>query len=144
MANYPEIEYDGSDTELYKTNLYGGSDADLDNTAPVDDTDGYTSNIDLTQKVFITTDFKFTGSGSTDNLVLKLFRRRDSSWDGDEIAIFEKTVSNDGSEDIYSHVINANLWGPGHYRYSMQSSGGVDTFDVDVETRYSRYEIATS
>jgi hypothetical protein len=140
MANYPEYEYAGSDTELYKTNLYTGSDSDLDNTAPVDDTDGYTSNIDLTQNVGAIVDFKFTGSGSTDDLVLKLFRRRDSSWDGDEIAIDTITVSNDGSEDIFSY----HLKGPGHYRFSMQSEGATDTFDIDVEMRTYRYEIATS
>lgn len=143
MANYPEYEYGGSDTELYKTNLYGGSDADLDNTAPVSDSDGYTSDIDLTQKVGCVIDFKFTGSGSTDDLVLTLYKRRDSSWDGDEMAIGSWTVDNDGSEDIYPFTIDESF-GPGHYRFAMQSSGGTDTFDIDVEARYYRYEIAAS
>lgn len=144
MASYPEIEYDGSDTELYKTNGYSGSDADLDNTTPVDATDGYTSDIDLTQKTGAVIDFKFDGSVGTDDLILKLYRRRDSTWDGDEISILEKTVDSDGSEDIYSFVLDVNMFGPGHYRFSMQSSGGTDTFDIDVEMRLFRYEIATS
>ena len=143
MANYPQRLYDGSDSELYSTNLYGGSDADLDNTAPVDDTDGYTSNIDLTAQLGANIIFKFDANNGTDNLVLKLFRRTDSSWDGDEIAIDEIEVDNDGSEDIFSYLINESF-GAGHYRFSMQSSGGSTTFDIDVQMRTWRMEIATS
>jgi hypothetical protein len=130
--------YGGSDEELYQTNLYSGSDADLDNTAPVDDTDGYTSGIDLTSKIFAVIDFKFDASGATDDLILKLFRRNDSSWEGDEIAIDEITVSSDGTEDIFSYVIGPSH-GPGHYRFSMQSGGASDTFDIDVQMRRVSY-----
>lgn len=133
--------YAGSDTELYQTNLYGGSDADLDNTAPVDATDGFTSNIDLTSNIFATIDFKFDASGATDNLVLKLFRARTSSHDIDAIAIDEITVSSDGSEDIFSYVIGPSH-GPGHYRFSIQSAGATDTFDIDVQMRPSSYTSA--
>ena len=142
MANYPEYEYDGSDSELYQTNLYGGTDADLDNTVPVNDSDGYTSSIDLTQKTGCVIDFKFDSSGTTDNLILKLFKRRDSSWDGDEIAIDEIEVESDGSEDIYHYSISESH-GPGYYRFSLQSAGATDTFDIDVQCRFYRYEIAT-
>jgi len=143
MANYPQRLYDDTDTELYKTNAYGGSDADLDNTTPVNDTDGYTSDINLESKMGMVIDFKFDASGSTDDLVLKLFKRRDNSWDGDEIAVTEVTVDSDGSEDIYHFTIDESF-GPGHFRFSMQSAGGTDTFDIDVQGRYYRYEIATS
>ena len=136
---FTEYEYDAADSELYQTNLYGGSDADLDNTAPVSDSDGYTSNIDLTQKDYCIIDFKFTGSGATDDLILKLFKRRNSTWDGDEIAIDEVNVANDGSEDIYPYTIGPSH-GPGHYRFSLQSAGATDTFDIDSQCRYSRYE----
>jgi len=144
MANYPQISYDGTDTELYKTNLYGGTDADLDNTTPVDDTDGYTSTIDLTAKSGINIDFKFTASGSTDMLILKMFRSRSGSWDNDEVLVQEIEVANDGSEDIKSIVIDALQSGAGYYRFSMKSEGGTDTFDIDVEGRYWRFQIATS
>lgn len=143
MANYPEYEYDGGDVELYKTDLYSGSDSDLDNTAPVDDTDGYTSDIALETKVGAVIDFEFDASGASDDLILKLFKRRDSSWDGDEIAIWSQTVESDGSEDIFSFTIDPSF-GAGHYRFSIQSSAGTDTFDIDVEMRTYRYEIATS
>lgn len=139
MSNV-NYNYDGSDTELYKTNLYGGTDADLDNTAPVDDTDGYTDDIDLTSKIFAAIDFKFDGNNATDDLVLTLFRRRDASWDGDEIAIWSVTVSNDGSEDIYAFELGPHKgFGPGHYRFAMQSAGASTTFDMDAEMRRVDY-----
>lgn len=144
MANYPQVIYDAADTEFYKTNLYGGTDADLDNTTPVDDTDGYTSTINLTAKTGINIDFKFTGSGSTDKLILTMYRSRSGSWDNDEIYVREIEVDNDGSEDIKSIVIDALQSGAGYYRFALQSEGGTDTFDIDVEGRYWRFEIATS
>ena len=140
MPNYPQLSYDTSDTELYKTDAYSGTDADLDNTAPVSYADGYTSTINLTSKLGAIIDFKFLGNNGTDDLVLKLYRRRDSTWNGGEILIDQKTIDNDGTEDIYSYVINS----PGVYRFSMQSSGGSTTFDIDVECRYWRYIISTS
>ena len=144
MANYPQLLYDIADTILYQTNLYGGSDADLDNTAPVDDTDGFTQTIDLTSKTGINIDFKFTASGSTDDLVLKLYRRHDSTWDGDEVLLRTIEISNDGTETIYNYIIDALQDGPGFYRFSMQSAGGTDTIDISVDARYWRFEIATS
>ena len=144
MANYPQLIYDAADTEFYKTNLYSGTDADLDNTAPVDDTDGYTSTIDLTAKTGINIDFKFDASGATDNLILKLFRSRSGSWSDDEILMREIEVDNDGAETIKSIIIDALQSGAGYYRFSMQSEGGTDTFDIDVEGRYWRFQIATS
>jgi hypothetical protein len=132
--------YGGSDEELYKTNAYGGTDADLDNTAPVDDTDGYTSNIDLTDNTEATIDFKFDASGATDDLVLTLYKRRDSSWDGDEIAISSITVPSDNSEDIFNFGISpAKGFSAGHYRFAMQSSGATDTFDINVQMRRVKY-----
>lgn len=132
--------YGVSDEELYQTNLYGGTDADLDNTTPVDDTDGYTSNIDITDNMFATIDFKFTGSNSTDDLVLTLYKRRDSSWDNDEMAIWSVLIPNDGSEDIYPFDLGPHKgFGPGHYRWALQSEGTTTTFDVDVEMRRAKY-----
>ena len=47
-------------------------------------------------------------------------------------------MDSDGSEDIYTYTIDTNLFGPGYFRFSMQSSGATDTFDIDVEARYWR------
>ena len=132
--------YGGSDEELYQTDGYGGSDADIDNDPPVDATDGYTSDIDLTDNVEATVDFKFDSSGTTDNLVLYVFKRRNSSWDGDEIALWTIEVSSDGSEDIYNvNISPAGGWSAGHYRFAMQSSGATDTFEIDVQMRRTKY-----
>lgn len=138
MASYPQIEYDVADTELYKTNEYSGTDSDIDNTVPVDDTDGYTSDIDVTEKMGCTIDFKYHASGSTDELILTLYKRREPTWTTNSIALKTITVSNDGSEDIYSFDLSMFDWGPGHYRFAIQSSGGTNTFDIDVEARFWR------
>lgn len=123
--------YDATDTELYKTDGYGGSDAD------VDDTERYTDGIDLTVHTGAAIDFKFDGSGGTDDLNLYLYKRRDSSWDGDEIAIWSVTVDSDGSEDIYHFTLDES-YGAGHFRFGMTSSGSTDTFEIDVEMRQWR------
>ena len=120
--------YDKTDTELYKTDGYSGSDTD------VDDTERFTGNIDLTVYLGANIDIKFTGSGSTDDLVLNLYERRDANWDGGEIAIWNATVSNDGSESIYNFTIDSS-YGAGHYRFGMKSDGSTDTFEIDAEMR---------
>ena len=125
-------EYEDSDSELYKTNLYSGGDADIAGT------EVFTSDIDLTTYMGATVDFQFDASGNTDDLILKLYRRRDSSWDDDEIAQHQVTVSSDGSEDIYTYTIDQ---GAGHFRFGMVRSGSTDTFDIDVEMR--RWRVTT-
>ena len=123
--------YDTTDRELYKTDSYGGSDADLDTTMR------YTSDIDLTFNTGAVVDFKFDGSGATDDFVLYLYKRRDANWDGDEIAGWSGMISSDGSEDIYHFTID-ETYGAGHFRFGMKSGGGTDTFDIDVEARLYR------
>lgn len=137
MANYPEYEYDGSETNIYQTNGYAGSDADVDNT------ERFSDDIDLTQKLFAVCELKFDGSGNTDDLHINLYRSLDNTWDGDEIPILRITVDSDGSEDFWSMTIGPDF-GPGHYRFGLASSGSVNTFEVDFNVRFARYEVATS
>ncbi len=120
--------YDKTDSELYKTDGYSGDDTD------VDATERFTDNIDLTVNLGANIDIKFTGSGSTDDLVLTLYERRDANWGGSEIAIWNATVSSDGSESIYNFTIDSS-YGAGHYRFGMKSSGATDTFEIDAEMR---------
>lgn len=122
--------YDPTDTELYKTNLYSGSDSDIGGTQL------YTSDIYLSDEDGANVDFKFDCSGTTDNLKLYLYRRRDASWDGDEKAIWSTTVTSDGSEDIYTFSLSG--YGRAHYRFGMVRTGSTDTFDIDVEMRKYR------
>ncbi len=123
--------YDKTDTELYRTDGYSGSDAD------VDDTERFTGDIDLTVKLSASMDFIFTGSGSTDDLALFLYRRRDANWAGNEAAIWNTTVNSNGSESTYNFTIGES-YGAGHYRFGMKSSGSTDTFEIDVEMRQWR------
>jgi len=120
--------YDKTDTELYKTDGYGGINNDLD------DTECYTADIDLTVNIGAAIDFKFSGSGNTDDLVLSLYKRRDENWDGDEISLWNATVTNGGSDYVYHFTIDCS-YGAGHFRFGMKSSGSTDTFDMDAEMR---------
>lgn len=123
--------YDGTDTELYKTDGYGGSDADVDNT------ERFTNDIDGTVNAGSGIDLKFDGSGATDNLILSLYKRRDGDWDGGEIAVWSDTIESDGGEHIYHFTIDGS-YGAGHFRFGMKSSGSTDTFEMDVEMRQWR------
>ena len=122
---------------IYKTNYYGGNCADLDNTTPVNKLDGYSSIIDLTEDIYATLKFRFKPSGATDNVVVKLYKDDDGIFDGSEVAIDTQTVvSGASTEKEYTYTLNANN-GPGYYRFSMQSSGGTNTFDMIARcTRY--------
>lgn len=137
MANYPQYSYDGSSTSLYRTNAYSGTDPD------VDATQRFSTDIDLTQKLFAVCELKFDASGTTDDLKVSLYRSLDNSWDGDELEIFAATIDSDGSEDLWPFMIGPDF-GPGHYRFGLKSTGATDTFDIDLNVRFARYEVATS
>ena len=128
-----ELCVEESDTELYCTNLYSGSDAD------VNDTRKYGSDIALdriNQQIAI--DIKYDGSGSTDDLKVSVFKQRGGAWDGDEIAVHSVTIPSDGSEDIQNLLIDERDYGRGHFRVGLESTGASDTFDVDMEGRLYR------
>jgi hypothetical protein len=137
MSSYPQYAYDGSSTQLYRTNAYSGSDPDVGSTPC------FSTTLDLTQKVFAVCELKFDGSGATDDLKLSLYRSLDSSWDGDELPLLSIVIDSDGSEDLWSMTIGPDF-GPGYYRFALASTGATDTFDIDFATRYARYEIASS
>lgn len=137
MANYPQYQYDGSSTNIYRTNAYSGSDADVDSTLR------FTADIDLTQKVFAVCELKLDASGTTDDLKLSLYRSLDNAWDGDELEILSITIDSDGSEDLWSMTLGPDF-GPGHYRFGLKSSGSTDTFEIDFNIRLARFEIVTS
>ena len=123
---------------IYQTPGFGGSNAVLDNSAPVDGSDGFSGSVDLTANTYSRMTFEFLGSGSTDDVLLRLYARNDSSWTGTEIAIDSVKISNNGSQDIYTYVINPSH-GPGVFRFSLQSDGTTDTFDIEV--MYTSYTL---
>jgi len=120
--------YDQEDTQLYQTNLYSGTNADIANV------ELFAGDIDLTIMLGAAIDFRFTASGAVDDLELALYKRRDNDWDDDEIAVWSVTIASDGTEDIYHFTIDPT-YGAGHYRFGMASSGGTDTFDMDAQMR---------
>lgn len=128
---YERWLYETADNELYKTDGYGGSDADV-STSVV-----YTDTVDLTDYLGAVVDIVFDGSDATDNLSLYLYKRRDDTWDGDEIAVWSGTITSDGSEDIYHFTIDES-YGPGYFRFGLVSAGATTTFDIDAQMRRYR------
>lgn len=140
MPNYPQIKYTDTDVIFYKTNLYdSGTNPDIDNATP-----RFTDRIDLIAKTGINISFKFDASGSTDELILKLFRNHGDTLDGDENPIRTIQIANNGSETIFSFSLDALQCGAGYYWFSMESEAANDTFDMIITGRYWRFEIATS
>jgi hypothetical protein len=137
MSCYPQYVYDASDTPLYRTNAYSGSDPDVGSTPC------FSATLDLTQKLFAVCELKFDASGATDDLKVSLYRSLDGAWDGDELPLLSLVIDSDGSEDLWSMTIGPDF-GPGCYRFALVSTGATDTFDVDLAARYARYEIATA
>lgn len=133
--------YGGSDEELYKTNgIGGGTDADLDDSAPVDDTDGYTSDIDLTDEEIASIAFEFLGNNSTDDLVLTLYRRIGAAWTGTEMSVWSVTITNDGTQKVYPVGIGPHKGhDSGIYRFAMQSDGASTTFDMRTLMRRTKH-----
>lgn len=121
--------FEVTDTNVYKTNLYSGTDADLDGT------EKYTDSIDLSVWSGASIDFKFTGTDSTDNLLLNIYNSRSGSWEGSEIIWKSQlTVENNGSESIYHYTI-PETYQPGFFRFGMLRSGSTTTFDITVNHR---------
>jgi hypothetical protein len=129
-------QYKGNDVTLYATNLYSGTDADVDGTERfAGDT---TTDIDLTLHTYAVVDIKFTGSDATDDLYLNWYKRRDISWTGNELRWKSQlTIANDGTETEYHYTITP-AFGPGHFRLGMVRSGSTTTFDIIVVVRTGR------
>ena len=133
-------QYESNDVNVYRTDGYNDPDGVAGTDADIDSTERFTDDIDLSGYEVAVIDFKFDASGATDDLTLSLYKRRDSSWDGDEIAIWSAVVPSDGSEDIYNFTITKS-YGPGHYRFGMVS-GATDTFEMEATLRYARVTIS--
>ena len=134
--------YPGRSSILYQTALYGGTDAILDNTSPVNSTDGYTSTIELTKDRQCNVEFKFSsvGGGITDDLTINMYKSLSGDFNGTEITLDTETVDNTGSELTFSYRLN-DIDGAGYYRFSMQSSGATNTFNVLVTARTYTEEV---
>jgi len=129
MPFQTSYKYDEDDTSIYVTDLYSGVHTDID------DTERYTDDIDLSVYSGAQVDFKFTPADATDDLVFTLYKRRNSSWSGNEIGWKGAvTVENAGSEAEFHYTIPEN-YQPGHYRFGLKSSSSTTTFDIEVKMR---------
>jgi len=129
---HESYKYDAADDEVYQTDGYGGTDTDVDNT------ERFTDDIDLTVLTGAEVDFKFDGTNATDDLILTIYKRRDGSWTGNEVAWKSAiTVANDGSETEYHYTI-PEAYQAGHYRFGMKSEGATTTFEMEVSVRQWR------
>jgi hypothetical protein len=137
MSNTVQYQYDASSTNLYRTNTYSGTDPDVDATMR------FSADIDLTEKMFAVCELKFDAASTVGDLIVTLYRRLDSSWDGDELEILRTTIDSDGSEDLWSITLGPDF-GPGHYRFGLRSTSENDSFDVDLNARFAKFQIATT
>ena len=133
MSEYSAEEWKYGDPEvLYATNYYSGTDIDVAGT------EKFSLDIDLTEYTFAIVDVKFLGTDATDDLKLRLYKRGDSSWTGNEIMWkSELIVENPGTEKEYQYTIPRE-YGPGHYRFGMIRSGSTTSFDVKITSRKAR------
>jgi hypothetical protein len=129
------LEYQNNpedDIELYK-NHDGGSDPD------VDDTEQYGKTIYLGRYDTITIDNKFAeniGTSGTDQLLARIYRRRNPNWEGDEALIKEVDCGNtSGTKSI---IIDATKSGPGYYRIGNLVNGTTNHFNVNQQGRMGR------
>lgn len=125
--------YDNTDTRLYQTSAFTGSDA------TVEATEVYTSSFDLTKRTVATIDLNISpvSGNSVDDFSLSFYRRRSDSLTIYDAAISTVTIANAGASVRYSTVLDKTD-GPGWYRLGMKSAGSTTEFDVDIQMRTAR------
>lgn len=135
MGYHTSYQYDTSDTDLYVTDGYTDSEGNAGTDTDVAGTELFTSDIELTVQQGAEVHFKFDADGSTDDLLLTLYKRNDVTWTGNEAAWRPVlTAANDGTETEYHYTISPDA-GAGHYRWGMVRSGSTNTFDIHVTLR---------
>lgn len=139
MANYPQYSYSQSDVSIYRTDAYGGANDDVAST------EKFSSDISLESNIGATVDVRFTaiGGSPTDNFVINIYKRRNSSWDGTEEKIYSRSITQTGSEKTQPINLDLSL-GAGHFRLGFKSAGATTSFDVYALYRSWRFTIATS
>ncbi|MBN1508736.1 MAG: hypothetical protein JW955_17945 [Sedimentisphaerales bacterium] len=137
MSNILQYAYDASSTNLYRTDAYSGADPDVGTTMR------FSADLDLTESLFAICEIKFDAANVVGDLIVTLYRRLDGSWDGDELEILRTTIDSDGSEDLWSIALGPDF-GPGHYRFGLLCSSENDSFDVDLNARFARFQIVAA
>lgn len=121
-----------SETVIYETNLYGGSDADVTTLV-------YTDNVDLETNGYegCQVQIKFDADNATDTLAVAIYASLTSSHDTDEIAINQFNLTNDGTEMIWTFIVKDLA----HFYIGLARSGTSTTFDVEVSYKAWRWTV---
>lgn len=117
-----------TEAEIYSTDLYSGGDADIAGTQVFSD------NVDLATNGYVKAaiQIEYDASGTTDGLILQCFGRFDNTWDGDEVAVWSVTMSNNAGADTW-RIFDIPIFP--HVRFGFVRTGSTDTFDADVNVR---------
>ena len=133
MANI-KIIY-GSESVLYSTDAYGGSDADIGSsevfTGDVDlETNGYQGALLEVKGTFV--------ASPTDDLEIRVYGSLDGNYSGNENPVLAYTLEKvDGGENIMQTV---PIFTVPHFRVGLKSSGTTDTIDAKVTVKPFYYQ----
>jgi len=110
--------------DLYKTNLYGGSDADVDGT------ERFSTDVDLETDGYegAHCHLMYDSSGTTDDLEVAVYASLDGT-NYDDLSMFKFTADkNSGAETEMSFIVKDVA----HFRVGLKRSGSTDTYDVHL------------
>ena len=125
----------GSESVLYSTDAYGGTDADIGSsevfTNDVDlETNGYQGAILLIKGTFV--------ASPTDDLEIKVYGSLDGDYSGNENPVLAYTLEKvDGGENVMQTV---PIFTVPHFRIGLKSSGTTDTIDAKVTVKPFHYQ----
>ena len=122
---------------LYKTSgAFGGSDTIISDASPVAEGNGFTRTFNL---------IDFKGSGiwikcfpvtpliANDNIQLKLYTHWNNLWLENNIEIDTIDITNNGVETTKAYQMHALTHGVGFFKLSVNSTGGSDTFNCQID-----------
>ena len=135
MSTYHQTERVSS-VSLYATSAYSGSDV------AIDATERFSLVMSLQSLLGGELDFEggeITGTSGTDNVLINVYKRDDSSFTGIEKRIQQISITNEGTDFLQPVDIIALINGPGYYRFGMITDpSGTNTFKMSVTCNYWR------
>ena len=125
----------GSESVLYSTDAYGGTDADIGSS------EAFTNNVDLEtngyQGAILVVKGTFVAS-PTDDLEIRVYGSLDGNYSGNENPVLAYTLEKvDGGENVMQTV---PIFTVPHFRIGLKSSGTTDTIDAKVTVKPFHYQ----
>jgi hypothetical protein len=120
--------------DLYKTDGYGGSDADIDGT------ERFSSDVDLESNGHegAQCHLKYDASGTTDGLEVAVYGSLDGT-NYDDIAMTKFTADNNGGAETEISFVVKDV---AHFRVGLKRSGSTDTFEAHLTCQRWNYSSA--